>query len=537
MWVSPGERPGRVRALRHLSLATTAVALLVAGPAAREAVRPTARPAPAVPAHRTVVSLTFNDGAVSQFTYAAPALAEHHQQATFFVATGAIDDHHAAAMQWWQLDRLYAEGHEIGGMGRAHTNLTTRQLDAARLRREVCEDARRLKAQGYDPTTFAYPAGAANRAAEQIVRSCGYRAARAAGGLTATGRHRVEPPGGADRFAVRTATTPSGPLQLGTLQRAVRAAAGRGGWLPLAFNQVCHAGDREYTGCMTSSKPIRDDTLRQFLDWLAAAGKPGGAPAGVTVSRLRDALRLPPSPPLPARPTVVSLTFDDGSASQYLARQALLEQRMRGTFYLNSGTLGRQAGIMSLAQARRLRDDGNDMGGHTVHHVKLPGLPHDQAVTEVCSDRVRLRQLGFAAVSFAYPFGAFSPQAEAVARSCGYRSGRTAGSLSVAGPLYAESVPPKDRFGIRLLNAEVPTARGPVSLAHLERAVLAASNHGGGWVPVLFHELCDPRQRTYTPCMSSYRATDLSVFVGFLRWLRDEAPGGVTVRTVAQVVG
>jgi hypothetical protein len=37
--------------------------------------------------------------------------------------------------------------------------------------------------------------------------------------------------------------------------------------------------------------------------------------------------------------------------------------------------------------------------------------------------------------------------------------------------------------------------------------------------------------------MSSYRATDLSVFVGFLRWLRDEAPGGVTVRTVAQVVG
>ena len=41
----------------------------------------------------------------------------------------------------------------------------------------------------------------------------------------------------------------------------------------------------------------------------------------------------------PAAPTVVSLTFDDGQATQYSVKETLKNHGMRGTFYVNSGAV------------------------------------------------------------------------------------------------------------------------------------------------------------------------------------------------------
>ena len=41
-----------------------------------------------------------------------------------------------------------------------------------------------------------------------------------------------------------------------------------------------------------------------------------------------------------AAQTIVSLTFDDGIATQNFARTQLTAHGMRGTFYLNSGDVG-----------------------------------------------------------------------------------------------------------------------------------------------------------------------------------------------------
>src|SRR5467141_2847567 len=71
---------------------------------------------------QTVVSLTFDDGAVSQYLNARPALADHGFHATFFINSGFVNPRSDGTtnpyyMSWAQLTQLAAEGHEIGGHG------------------------------------------------------------------------------------------------------------------------------------------------------------------------------------------------------------------------------------------------------------------------------------------------------------------------------------------------------------------------------------------------------------------------------------
>jgi len=55
--------------------------------------------------------------------------------------------------------------------------------------------------------------------------------------------------------------------------------------------------------------------------------------------------------PFVAQPTLVSLTFDDGSSDQYCVRSLLARYSMHATFYVNSGTVG-SPGIMTGRSSR-----------------------------------------------------------------------------------------------------------------------------------------------------------------------------------------
>jgi peptidoglycan/xylan/chitin deacetylase (PgdA/CDA1 family) len=333
-----------------------------------------------------------------------------------------------------------------------------------------------------------------------------------------------------DAFAVRTAVFPNGPITLDTLHSAVTAAATQGGgWLPLQFNQVCHSTDPNYSSCMASSKPIDDTVLSAFLDWLQ-----NGAPAGVSVKTVRAAIGAPAQPPLPSRTTDVSLTFDDGTASQYRAASILSAHNVHATYYIPSGDIDAGGpGEMTWAQISALAAAGNDIGGHTVDHVNLVGLPYNTAYHEVCDDRARLIQMGFNPVSFAYPEAAFDSQSESIVQACGYQTGRTGGSVSQNGPLYAETEPPKDPYATRALGT---TYNGPITLQWLQDAVNAAALHGGGWVQIVFHIVCFQGDSDYGTCMNGYRTVDDATLSAFLDWLQNGAPGGVRVRDVAEVM-
>jgi endoglucanase len=133
---------------------------------------------------------------------------------------------------------------------------------------------------------------------------------------------------------------------------------------------------------------------------------------------------VPPSPPPPpGAETVVTIQFDDGVADQYGSLAILNAHDMHATFYVNTAVIG-DADHLSWAQLQDLAAAGNEIAGHTLHHVNLKPLKVADARLEVCQDRVNLIEQGFEPTSFAYPFGTFDAGTEQVVQDCGYNSGR-----------------------------------------------------------------------------------------------------------------
>ena len=234
--------------------------------------------------------------------------------------------------------------------------------------------------------------------------------------------------------------------------------------------------------------------------------------------------------------TVVSLTFDNGAISQYTLgyQQALQPQGVKATFYLNTGVIG-GANHLTWSQLAALQSAGQEIGGKTVDGTNLTTLTASQQVAEICNDRQALLSHGLNPVGFAYPAGAFNATIESEVQGCGYNNARTAGSLSPAGPTYAETLPPKNWLALR---AYAPT--GQVTLAHLEALVTGAASTGGEWDPVVIQKVCsqalDPNH--YATCTSSSGWIDLSDLTSFLSWVHNAGqPGGAPAGTVFSPIG
>jgi len=573
----------RLRALRGVptwllwTASLVLVSSLVAGISLWILTRPSGSPAAAGPqatdsagaagagrASGTVVSLTFNDGTKSQYDFARPLLRRYGVHGTFYVATDSLDAGEGCCMGWQQVQQLYREGDEIGSFSADHVDLTVPfspdpAQDYEHKRDQVCRAHERLARLGLDPRSFAYPGGAhayefpsLRRSLPDLVASCGYLSGRIVGGLSADGGPSFPssiplPP--SQPYVVATPAEVSlSPITLADLQHVVLAGAGPGHWVPLVFSEVCHSEDPSYALCMSTRRPIDDTVLSAFLSWLTRAGEPDGAPAGTVVQTVRQVMGAPPQPPLPAPRTFVSLTFDDGDVTQELAGRLLRAHGMQGTFYVNTGPIdAKDPSYLTWSQVLSLHRDGNDIGGHTADHVDLtdPQLPESVKRDETCRDRTRLLQMGLDPQNFAYPFGALDPAVKQLVESCGYRSGRSAGSVSLDGPVFAETVPPGDPFATMALDGPTGPAEArpstdvssnPLTLDYLQRAVVSAADHGGGWVQVVLHHICSTSDPGFTTCMTGEAAVEEGVFAAFLDWLRDDAPEGTTVRTVRQVM-
>ena len=118
-------------------------------------------------------------------------------------------------------------------------------------------------------------------------------------------------------------------------------------------------------------------------------------------------------------------------------------------------------------------------------------------------------------------------------RQCGYTSGRARSAASVVDlhepdeRPYAESIPPADPMVTR-------TARTCGSLTRSRRSqgyVTQAEQNGGGWVQLVFHDLCA------TSCAGDDYSTTPALFNALLDWLQPRAAAnGTVVKTVAQVM-
>jgi peptidoglycan/xylan/chitin deacetylase (PgdA/CDA1 family) len=237
-----------------------------------------------------------------------------------------------------------------------------------------------------------------------------------------------------------------------------------------------------------------------------------------------------------AGPTVVSLTFDDGTADQYQARSILAQNGVHGTFYVNSNHIG--GSFMTWEQLTDLASDGNEIAGHTLDHVDLTTVSSTEATRQVCDDRQALISHGFNVTDFAYPYGGRNTSVESIVRTCGYSSGRHAWGLCPIGQLvpncpdgvggqqaYASSVPPPIVW--RILSAGV---RAYHTVADLEQAVTRAESSGGGWVPLMIHHVCDGCDPTNGASVSP------ATLNAFLAWLAGRSANGTYVRTMSDVV-
>lgn len=247
---------------------------------------------------------------------------------------------------------------------------------------------------------------------------------------------------------------------------------------------------------------------------------PTSAPGG-TAGAAAPALRAAPT-------TVVSLTFDDGLASHYTAMSLLRARGMVGTFYIISGLVGSSPYYMPWPEVHAIADAGGEIGGHTVHHRDLTELDPATARSEACGARTDLLDQGFSPVaSFAYPDADVNSTAEHVVQQCGYTSGRGVGNLF--GPEcpcpYAGPVPPTDPFNLSTIDGSTTST----SLADLQAAVTGAETHGGGWVPLVFHGICDDQ-------CTGVNSVSTATFTSFLDWLAPRSATGTVVRTVGQVI-
>ena len=241
------------------------------------------------------------------------------------------------------------------------------------------------------------------------------------------------------------------------------------------------------------------------------------------INVLVAALLAAAAPALAAR-TIVTLGFDDSTENQMTAVQLLNQRGLKGTFYVISGLIGTSNGFyMSRADLDAIAAAGHEIAGHTLTHPDLTTVSLTQVQQEICDGRTQLQSWGFNPISFAYPFGSYNASVESVAKSC-YANARTVGGVNCPGCPNSETTPPQDAWAIR----SPDSLQSDTSLAAIEKLVTDAENSGGGWVPLVIHQICDGCN-TY-----SMSAATLS---SFLDWLTPRSGLGTVVQTNAQVMG
>lgn len=224
----------------------------------------------------------------------------------------------------------------------------------------------------------------------------------------------------------------------------------------------------------------------------------------------------------------VALTFDDGDASHAMVGRLLKRYGMLGTFYVNSGTLGKK-GMLTPRQVKALAKAGHEIGGHTLRHARLTEVSPSVARKEICADRKALLGMGFKVRTFAYPYGSENPQVHKIAEYCGYNAARTVGGLTQPGCLecggYTEAIPPREKFRIRTPGS----VRAENTLEEIQEEVLAAEEKGYGMLPLVFHRICAQGCGEYgiTPQMLEE----------FLAWLAQRQGQGTVVRTLGELTG
>lgn len=174
---------------------------------------------------------------------------------------------------------------------------------------------------------------------------------------------------------------------------------------------------------------VTKDTLEHQLKQLKKRGF-----TGITFSQYDRWRNGESGATLPEKPVV--LTFDDGYLDNYTNAWPLLKQYgfpaviyALGDARNDHNSWDTPSGeprmpLMSAVQKQEMAAAGIEFGAHTMNHARLTELDAEQAFQEIAESRKALQALtGQDVLSFAYPYGAYTPEIKALVAKAGFRYG------------------------------------------------------------------------------------------------------------------
>ena len=171
---------------------------------------------------------------------------------------------------------------------------------------------------------------------------------------------------------------------------------------------------------------VTKDTLEHQLRMLKMRGY-----TGITFQQYERFRNAEPGATLPKKPIV--LTFDDAYEDNYTNAWPLLKKygftaviyalgnaEHDHNFWDTPGGEPRQP-LMTAAQKQEMATTGIEFGAHTQNHRDLTQLPSEEAWAEITDSRRALQELtGQPVLSFAYPYGRFTPEVKALVAKAGF---------------------------------------------------------------------------------------------------------------------
>lgn len=211
-------------------------------------------PPPAGSFPEGMVTLSFDDSWISQYTTVLPILQTAGFKGTFYLTTQPIQEGWDDYMTPANVQDIAAKGHEIAGHTVTHADLTT--LSQTKIKAEIKNSKTYLESlTGKVVNAFAYPYGALNNTVKTLVKNAGYTSARGVD-------YETENVATTDKYELKSQCIETSD-STASIKAQIDAAKANKQWYILCIHEVKTGGD-QYT--MTPAR------FQEIVDYIKQSG-------------------------------------------------------------------------------------------------------------------------------------------------------------------------------------------------------------------------------------------------------------------------
>ncbi|MFZ2555872.1 MAG: polysaccharide deacetylase family protein [Minisyncoccia bacterium] len=201
-----------------------------------------------------MVSITFDDSWLTQYTNALPILQTAGLKGTFYLTTEPIQQAWDGFMTPNQAKDIANKGHEIAGHTVSHADLAT--LTQAKINAEIKNSKTYLQTlTGQTVVSLAYPYGSFNNTVKTLTKNAGYTTGR---GVDFETRNIAT----TDKYALKSQCIETGD-SIASIKAQIDAAKTNKQWYVLCVHEVKNGGDQY------STTPAR---LQEIVNYIKSTG-------------------------------------------------------------------------------------------------------------------------------------------------------------------------------------------------------------------------------------------------------------------------